>query len=341
MLITFTTILIGFSVVALILLLLAYVSFIPSTQKTKLALLSCTALTATLVGLQLLHLNHLEMGKDLFSSLTYLTLLMSTPPAFYLFSRSILQPTNKPKILDLVHLLPIATVFLLPHSMVFLIAFIVGASYSAWLSTVVYGMRQHVGRFRFEMFFFCLFAGLAVAILALVISVPWVGYDFFFTAYALSISACVILVTFAIIAFPDILADVEETARSAYVASTLTGMDTKPILDKLNRLFQEEQIHRNENLNLSVISEQIDCTTHQTSELINSHFQMGFSRFVREQRVADAKQLLITDRKASALSVGLTVGFGSQSSFYAAFREIVGESPAAYRKNSSTSVHSS
>jgi len=48
---------------------------------------------------------------------------------------------------------------------------------------------------------------------------------------------------------------------------------------------------------------------------------------VRQHRVAAAQAMLRAEPDASVLSVGLSVGFTSQSNFYAAFREIVGSVP--------------
>ena len=53
---------------------------------------------------------------------------------------------------------------------------------------------------------------------------------------------------------------------------------------------------------------------------------------VRERRLAAAKAMLVAEPSASVLSVGLSVGFTSQSNFYEAFREIEGMTPGQYRK---------
>ena len=58
----------------------------------------------------------------------------------------------------------------------------------------------------------------------------------------------------------------------------------------------------------------------------------GFSRYLREQRSAAARHMLCAEPSASVLSVGLSVGFSSQSNFYEAFREIEGMTPGQYRK---------
>jgi len=59
---------------------------------------------------------------------------------------------------------------------------------------------------------------------------------------------------------------------------------------------------------------------------------LTFSRYLRELRVAAAKAMLCDEPSASVLSVGLSVGFTSQSNFYEAFREIEGTTPGQFRK---------
>jgi AraC-like DNA-binding protein len=48
--------------------------------------------------------------------------------------------------------------------------------------------------------------------------------------------------------------------------------------------------------------------------------------------VAAAKRMLIDEPRASVLSVGLSVGFGSQSTFYAAFKDESGLVPSEFRR---------
>jgi AraC-like DNA-binding protein len=65
---------------------------------------------------------------------------------------------------------------------------------------------------------------------------------------------------------------------------------------------------------------------------VNGRLGKGFSRYLRERRIEAAKAMLLGEPKASVLSVGLCVGFTSQSNFYEAFREIEGCTPGQYRK---------
>ncbi|MCP4238796.1 MAG: AraC family transcriptional regulator, partial [Aestuariibacter sp.] len=86
------------------------------------------------------------------------------------------------------------------------------------------------------------------------------------------------------------------------------------------------------NLSLSKLSELLGLNPHQLSELMNNRLGKNFSRYLREHRIQAAKVMLCDEPAASVLSVGLSVGFSSQSNFYEAFREIEGTTPGLYRK---------
>jgi AraC-like DNA-binding protein len=158
------------------------------------------------------------------------------------------------------------------------------------------------------------------------------GAEVYYLTYALFTGASFVLVTAAMIWFPDILDDMSDAARLAYASSTLNGVDVEARITDLHRLRSEDRLFENENLSLAMLADAIDLSSHQLSELINSRFGHGFSRYVREHRVTAAKQLLLQDPTASVLSIGLATGFRSQSNFYAAFREHTGMSPGAWRK---------
>jgi len=94
----------------------------------------------------------------------------------------------------------------------------------------------------------------------------------------------------------------------------------------------EDKLYCMENLSLETLAEAVQLSPHQLSELINTEFQQGFSRYIRQHRIDEAKQLLLNEPNSSVLVIGLSVGFNSQSNFYAAFKECVGVPPAQYRK---------
>lgn len=117
--------------------------------------------------------------------------------------------------------------------------------------------------------------------------------------------------------------------------STLTAIDCDAKLSLLEELMQSDKLFKQSNLDRQTIANELDLSTHQLSELINTKIGMGFSQYLRQQRINAAK--VLSQPNASVLSIGLEVGFSSQSNFYDAFKEIVATTPAKFRKDSSES----
>lgn len=329
---TLATLLIGFTVIALTILSMTYLRFMPGVPKSLIGLVACVVLCLALAGLQLHHLRHLQSGTEPLTVWHYVLLLFVVPPAFYFFSRDVLLPEVKLPKWAALHVLPLFLALWVPRALAIPAAFLIGAGYSVWLVRVVHGVRRKVKRFRFEMFFFALFAVMALIVLGVVVAMPWIGSSGFYAVYAVSIGLAVALVTAALLAFPDLPNDISEAAKLSYATSTLGGVDIEAQLAGLERLMGTDKLFRDENLTLSSLAEACGLSAHQLSELINTRFDVGFSRYVRELRVAEARRILTEDSRSSVLSIGMMCGFGSQSTFYAAFRDATGLSPAAFRR---------
>lgn len=327
-----TLLLIGFSVFAAAILLLAYLFYFSSMQKSAASKVACGVLLLALVCLQLYHFCYLLFSVgDLFLHRPYVLLLLLTPPAFYFFSREILLPDSTWSLSQLAHLIPMLLGIFMPFSVVAPLALAIGAGYSVWLARVVYGMRRNIGRFRFEMFFFGFFAVLAILVLLLFLLVPYLDAAVFYIAYAIFTGIALVLVVAALIVFPEIIDDIADVARIAYAKTTLSEVDVEGRVRDLEQAMSVDKLFQNENLNLKMLAEVIGVSGHQMSEIINTRFGIGFSHYIREQRIAEAKRLLRKDKNASILSISLATGFRSQSNFYAAFRDIAGMAPGTYR----------
>jgi transcriptional regulator GlxA family with amidase domain len=157
----------------------------------------------------------------------------------------------------------------------------------------------------------------------------WLAYV---QIYAWMIAIGFFGVLWLLLAVPDIASKTQEAVAQSYAQSTLGRVDVATKLTELTRLFEVERVHRDEGLSLARVAELMGLSTHQLSELVNAHLGIGFSRLVRQHRVRDAQQMLVAEPRASVLSVGLAVGFASQSTFYVAFKDELGVVPGQYRK---------
>jgi len=323
----------GFSAVSAVLLFLAYAAFIRVPGKSALSVMSCAALVAALFALQLGHFRHFQGGPEPLTLLYYRVGLFTAPSAFYFFGRWAILPTETFRPRMLVNLAPVLLFFIpnLAISLPLLFAF--GLGYSLWLGWVVYGLRDRRKQFRFELLYFVVMAVLALIVLALGFAMPHIDDAWFYHLYCHAIGLGIAIMLVALVANPDLIGDLSEAARAKYGASTLGGIDVQAILRKLAELMSTRKLYANEDLSLASLAAELGISTHQLSELVNSRLGVGFSRYVRERRVEAAKQILIAAPSQSILSVSLDTGFRSQSAFYAAFKEISGQSPGDFRES--------
>ncbi len=327
----------GFSIFACVILLLAYLLFLPGMSKSTGAKIWCFLLLCALAVLQWLHSLFFTIGIDLLALRSYGLLLMVIPPLFYLFSRSILSATpgvSEHTKLDLLHAIGPLAALALPTSLLTPLAFMFGTGYTFWFALRIAKLRGHTDRFKFELFFFAMFAVMALGALMLGLSLPYIDHAIFYTAYSNSVAVALMLIIAALLFFPELLSDILIVSQLSYAKSRLHGIDTDLKLKELDKFMVLEKHYQNEELSLNSLADLVDLTSHQLSELINSHFGYGFPRYVREQRVNAAKRLLLKDAKTSILAISMETGFKSQSNFYTAFKEITGMSPGKYRKTS-------
>lgn len=334
MITTVTLINIGFSIVVAGLFLVIYVAFLHNVNKSWFAIGTCFLFLASISCLQFEHISVFLNHSDPIEGVYYRCLLFIVPPTFFLFSRAILFPELKPQVFTVVHMLPIALVFILKRDLAVPLAFMVGVGYCSWLVSIIYRLRRLRKQYAAEIFFYGFFLVLALLVLIFGFSISYVSSAYFYYFYANGISAAFILVTASFIIYPNLLAELNEIVALSYSKSTLNKVDIGANLEKLECLMKTEKLHRNEDVSLSITAKEMAMSSHQLSELINTQFGVSFSKYIRQQRVEDALEILKQDVSSSILSVSMELGFRSQSSFYAAFKEITGQSPGSYRKQS-------
>lgn len=290
-------------------------------------------LLLALGGLQLAHFAWLYLDQPWVSSLPYRLALYAVAPAFFLFSRPLLRPNPAPlRPTQFLHALPPLVSPLLPADLALPLAFVVGAGYLLWLAYSLYALRRERANFRLEMILLGSIFAIAISVSALGLFQAALPEKLFFSLYAISIGAAFLLVQTTLGLRPQLSAEVSDAVQTTYANSTLTNVDCAAALAALDALMLGERIYEDAELSLPRLAARLELSTHQLSELMNSRLGKGFSRYLRELRVGAAKAMLSDEPSASVLSVGLSVGFTSQSNFYEAFREIEGMTPGQYRK---------
>ncbi|NOQ78067.1 MAG: helix-turn-helix domain-containing protein [Gammaproteobacteria bacterium] len=328
---TIASLLSGFSIFSALILALSHFNPNNYPEQTQARYMGIV-LVLTLAGLQLSHYIYLQDETRFIHSGLYQMLLFAVAPTFYLFSRPLLKGTGHFHISQLFHALPVVAAPWLPSSIALPLAFAVGAGYLLWLMNSLYALREQRSRFHLEITVLGTTFLIALAVLIMGLSLPILDEKLFFSLYASAIGSAFILINLLINLTPKLPAKIVEAAFETYATTTLSNVDCEATLNKLSTLMSQDKIYDDPELDLLTLASRIGLSSHQLSELINTRLGKGFSRYVREQRVEAAKVMLLAEPSASVLSVGMSVGFTSQSNFYDAFREITDMTPGKFRK---------
>lgn len=298
-------------------------------------------LLAALAGLQMAHAAWLWTDWRWTDTALYSALLLLVAPSFYLVARQVFHPqahTPSDRVVA-AHLLPCGLAWVVPLAWTLPLAFGLGTGYLAWLLRALWRLRATRAQWGSELALLVLATVVGVVVCVLGVWQAWLPGQDFFAWYAAAIGLALLLVQCLLGLRPQLAQEVRETVQAlTYASSTLGTVDVDAMLERLQALMQREQRYRDPALSLPTLAHELGLGAHQLSELVNTRLGKGFARYLREQRVQAARHMLVAERGASVLSVGLNVGFSSQSNFYEAFREIEGMTPGQYRKLSSSAA---
>ena len=127
----------------------------------------------------------------------------------------------------------------------------------------------------------------------------------------------------------------EDFLENKRKSSALQKTTTVKIEKRLVELMDREKVYLDADISLPRLAELIEVSTHQLSEYLNAHLKLSFTQYMKRLRVQEAKFQLLANSKEPILNVAFDSGFKSKSTFNAAFSEIVGCTPTAWRKGNS------
>ncbi len=126
-----------------------------------------------------------------------------------------------------------------------------------------------------------------------------------------------------------------------YAKSGLNERQLHEYKNRLSAIMNSRQVFLQPDLTLPRLAKQVGCSVNHLSQVINAGFGMSFFDYLNHFRIEHAKELLTrADRQSNAvLNVAFSVGFNSNSAFYAAFKKCVGQTPAQFRRSRSRKPH--
>ena len=118
-----------------------------------------------------------------------------------------------------------------------------------------------------------------------------------------------------------------------YQNSALTNENASAIATRLKVLMDEKKPYLDNSLKIQHLAEQLNVSTHQLSQVINSVLHQSYSDLINQYRIEEAKKLLLDPGyKEKILSIAFDVGYSNKATFNIAFKKIAGTSPSEYRK---------
>lgn len=119
-----------------------------------------------------------------------------------------------------------------------------------------------------------------------------------------------------------------EAPQPATKPASATSEDAQ-IIEDLQRLFETEGLHRDEDLSLRRLARRLGLPDRKVSHAINRSGQ-SVSQFVNGYRINEACQKL-TQSDETVLAISLASGFATKSNFNREFQRVTGMSPSRWR----------
>lgn len=119
--------------------------------------------------------------------------------------------------------------------------------------------------------------------------------------------------------------------KEKYRNSKLTEDEAGAVLAALDELMSGQKLYLNPNLSLAQLAKRAGFTQAAVSQVLNDKLDKSFNAYVNEHRIAEARSLLSSEPQLKLDSVAERCGFNSNSTFFAVFKKIVGQTPASYR----------
>lgn len=129
-------------------------------------------------------------------------------------------------------------------------------------------------------------------------------------------------------------ADEVPVEQPKYRKSSLADEDMRRIASKLEEKMQHQQLYLDPALTMPKLASSIGVSPNYLSQTLNTYYQSSFFDYINGLRIEYSKALLSDSARQglSIIDIAMESAFNSRSTFYAAFKQTVGMTPAQFRK---------
>lgn len=123
-----------------------------------------------------------------------------------------------------------------------------------------------------------------------------------------------------------------EEIKNKYNKSGLTSSFSNDLKEKLIYLLEEERIYRQNNISLEILSLMLDTNRHNTSQVINEHFDLNFFELINKYRIEEALAIIKNDthKNMNIIDIAYEVGFNNKVTFNKSFKKLLSQTPSQY-----------
>lgn len=174
-----------------------------------------------------------------------------------------------------------------------------------------------------------------IAITQAFFRIPWIDYPLIYGAVA----AWVFVMGYLSLSQVAVAAEPPRDAAPATGDETAAGAgpaddERFPAVEaRLSQLMAQEQLYREPALTIGQLAKRSGYPEYLVSAVINRRFEGNFWDYINRQRIEATRACLADgDDKRTILDIAYASGFTSKSTFNAAFKRQLGETPSAYRQ---------
>ncbi|MFK5981669.1 MAG: helix-turn-helix domain-containing protein [Flavobacteriaceae bacterium] len=117
-----------------------------------------------------------------------------------------------------------------------------------------------------------------------------------------------------------------------YKKSGLTSGFSIDLKEKLMYLLEVDKIYRQNDISLGILSDKLDTNRHNTSQVINEHFNLNFFELINKFRIEEALEIIKNDthKNMNIIDVAYEVGFNNKVTFNKSFKKLLSQTPSQY-----------
>lgn len=124
----------------------------------------------------------------------------------------------------------------------------------------------------------------------------------------------------------------EQKPIKKYADKKIASSEANRLSTQLENLMTQTEIYKNPKLKLKTVADELAIPSHHLSQFLNDNLGKSFNAYINEYRIKAACQLLQQTHNLSLEGIGYEVGFNSKSTFFNAFKKIMGATPARYQR---------